>query len=1188
MADTSITVRLIDETRSGFSSINTSLNGLSTKIDSIERDVAGLAKSFIALGTAIAGSFAVKEIVQTAAQFETFRATLGAVTGSVTKGNVVFEELKVLAVDTVFGVKDLTEAYIKLAAAGIPPSTKQLKMFNDIASVTADQVGTLQAITDLYARTVGGGLGLEELNRLADRGIPVYKMLSDTLGINRLEISKLGQTAEGTQLILKALEEGFKKLEGAADKQAGSLARAYSQLKDSVSNLSDALGQAGLNKALTDVANSLNAFIKDNPYAIKQIGEGLAGAVRFAGDAFKFLYNNIQDIITAAGIFFTVMAVQKIYAIGTALAAAAASGNLLALTLNRIPFAAIATVLGMVALKAMETKKATEELTEAEKQANAQEIIRLQNRYKTAQQQEEAKKLTEDEIYQTLSLSDRMAVLNGNTRLVSTAKGEMADQATKLLKGQGYLTSEFAKYNDQLDKTIALSDKDSVAKRISTETTKALEIASKSATDAKVKLTEADKAAITESIRYKIVTDETNQALIKSAESLRVAEAKTLDSIGQYLAEQAKLRTDFSKSTLKNQEVLNNDLETLRLNYIAKDIQFQREAQRNNLTDLERFSADVVEATRKRAIEQYKTDEELNNQLLALRTNFEQKYKSIIENARTVNMTETERYLDRLAKLDEEYNTKGLEKSAANRAARLAEEKIFNSSMIKEARDFRISEGGATEAYNAKLLELQQKFAASSTLDEETKLTLLRKLNKEYRDGITSEYGTLYNDLNKQILNFTGQTQEQFNRTKEIVKLVFGVDLQDVIKNFFASAIRYVLGFRESTSTEMNAVKGIFDGLFGGTGSITDIFKGFASNIGNIFSGIGSFISNIFSGGGSLFSTLSSWASSALGLFSNFGSSVASAVGGVVSSVGAALGVGGAAAAAGTAAATGGAAAAVGGAAAIGGTAAAITGGAAAGGTAAAVGAAELGGAAAAASGGGITSALGTLGGIGLAVGAVALIGNYIKRRRERNRLKGAQRDAENIMAAVAGITGQGIGYRFFPNNPNEISIGKMADDIKNWKTYQIDSTLLNNKFDNILNKYKLIKYSDLAFYWAMGGEEDYRRMEQEAQGSGVLDVEGNFVPNAKGAVLRKPIAFPLGGNDIGLAGEAGPEGILPLGRTSDGRLGVISAGGDGGMNINFTINAVDATGIEELLMRNRSLITNIVRDGVRQRGVKI
>lgn len=47
----------------------------------------------------------------------------------------------------------------------------------------------------------------------------------------------------------------------------------------------------------------------------------------------------------------------------------------------------------------------------------------------------------------------------------------------------------------------------------------------------------------------------------------------------------------------------------------------------------------------------------------------------------------------------------------------------------------------------------------------------------------------------------------------------------------------------------------------------------------------------------------------------------------------------------------------------------------------------------------------------------------------------------------------------------------------------------------------------------------------------------------AAGGVIGAPGYFPLSGGGVGLAGEAGPEAIMPLGRTRDGRLGVAMAG---------------------------------------------
>ncbi len=78
----------------------------------------------------------------------------------------------------------------------------------------------------------------------------------------------------------------------------------------------------------------------------------------------------------------------------------------------------------------------------------------------------------------------------------------------------------------------------------------------------------------------------------------------------------------------------------------------------------------------------------------------------------------------------------------------------------------------------------------------------------------------------------------------------------------------------------------------------------------------------------------------------------------------------------------------------------------------------------------------------------------------------------------------------------------------------------------------------------------------------GSVNAKGNvfaknkIVPYAYGGIVKKPTLFPMA-NGMGLMGEAGPEGILPLKRGKDGKLGVIAQGGGIG---NIVVN-VDASG---------------------------
>jgi phage-related minor tail protein len=85
--------------------------------------------------------------------------------------------------------------------------------------------------------------------------------------------------------------------------------------------------------------------------------------------------------------------------------------------------------------------------------------------------------------------------------------------------------------------------------------------------------------------------------------------------------------------------------------------------------------------------------------------------------------------------------------------------------------------------------------------------------------------------------------------------------------------------------------------------------------------------------------------------------------------------------------------------------------------------------------------------------------------------------------------------------------------------------------------------------------------------------------PFAKGGVIASPSYFPLGGG-LGLAGEAGPEAIIPLQRGSDGRLGV--GGGGGGINVTFNVTASDARSFMTSEADVSAMLLRAVRRGSR------
>jgi phage-related minor tail protein len=77
--------------------------------------------------------------------------------------------------------------------------------------------------------------------------------------------------------------------------------------------------------------------------------------------------------------------------------------------------------------------------------------------------------------------------------------------------------------------------------------------------------------------------------------------------------------------------------------------------------------------------------------------------------------------------------------------------------------------------------------------------------------------------------------------------------------------------------------------------------------------------------------------------------------------------------------------------------------------------------------------------------------------------------------------------------------------------------------------------------------------------GGNVAAAMGAIKPFAAGGIIGTPSYFPLMPGGAGLAGEAGPEAILPLKRSADGRLGVAADGAHPITNITIHIATPDA-----------------------------
>jgi lambda family phage tail tape measure protein len=98
------------------------------------------------------------------------------------------------------------------------------------------------------------------------------------------------------------------------------------------------------------------------------------------------------------------------------------------------------------------------------------------------------------------------------------------------------------------------------------------------------------------------------------------------------------------------------------------------------------------------------------------------------------------------------------------------------------------------------------------------------------------------------------------------------------------------------------------------------------------------------------------------------------------------------------------------------------------------------------------------------------------------------------------------------------------------------------------------------------------------ANANGNVLSQGRIVPFANGGVINSPLLFPMRGG-TGLAGEAGPEAIMPLARGSDGKLGVR---GGGGARVTVNISTPDVQGFRQSRSQIAAMMTRALAQGQR------
>lgn len=171
---------------------------LTTDQSKLNERVARGAKQLKTLLVAYAGFSAVKGVATIGSEMEKTSLAFNTFLGSARKGQSVLANLNKFSNMTPFNNAEVIKSGRSLLAANVPAS----KLVNTLGMIGDVAAGANVPITDLsniYAKAMNKGkLQAEELNQMAERGIPIIDELAKNFGVNKQKVFELGSQGKIT------------------------------------------------------------------------------------------------------------------------------------------------------------------------------------------------------------------------------------------------------------------------------------------------------------------------------------------------------------------------------------------------------------------------------------------------------------------------------------------------------------------------------------------------------------------------------------------------------------------------------------------------------------------------------------------------------------------------------------------------------------------------------------------------------------------------------------------------------------------------------------------------------------------------------------------------------------------------------------------------------------------------------
>lgn len=255
------------EAQAALKLVSKQLGNLGDKVKNQKGILQNFKNNWLAI-TAVMGTFIIgtKKAVDAAANIEDITIQFETMLGSAEKAKKMMEELKIFSASTPFALDVLAEGTKTLVSFGVAAedSVNTMRMLGDTAGGNSEK---LRGLVLAYGKVqTKGKASMEEINMIAEKGVPIIGTLVEQLGVTEQEFFKLVSAGKiGREEIGQAFKtmtsEGGMFFEG-MEKQSQTFNGIVSTMKDNVSLMGAAM-------------------VEDLMPILKVVGIGFSNAAKF-------------------------------------------------------------------------------------------------------------------------------------------------------------------------------------------------------------------------------------------------------------------------------------------------------------------------------------------------------------------------------------------------------------------------------------------------------------------------------------------------------------------------------------------------------------------------------------------------------------------------------------------------------------------------------------------------------------------------------------------------------------------------------------------------------------------------------------------------------------------------------------------------------------------------------------------